>query len=125
MIQPQSLCVLPGGHADGMNVWAIQGRSGKYLAIPDARFPGRRPIRFFSSEVGAGRVLKTILELKPSLEKEQLVIVEVSLLDALRRANTDRSHPLADSFVINNPDEVFELVTHLRQKAKEKESCTA
>ena len=122
MIQPQSLGAIPGGCAEAINVWAIQGKSGKYLAITDPRFPGRRPIRFFTSQVGAMRVMNTVLELTPVLEKQQLVVVEVGLLAALRRANADKTPPHADSFVINSPDEVFELVTYLRKKAKEKEN---
>jgi len=121
MIQPQLLGVISGGYAEALNVWAIQGRSGKYLAIPDARFPGRRPIRFFTSDVSARRVLNTILELRPVLEKEQLTVVEVGLRAALRNASTDKLLPIADSFVINKPDEVFELVNSLRKRAKDKD----
>jgi hypothetical protein len=119
MIQPQSFDVIPGGYSEPCRVWAIQGRSGKYLAIPDHRFPGRRPIRFFTSQVGAARIMNTVLELKPVLEKQKLVVVEVGLLAALRKVNADKTPPLADSFVVNTPDEVFELVTYLRKKATE------
>lgn len=121
MIQPQSLSLLPGAYAEDLYVWAIQGKSGKYLAIPDPRFPGRRPIRFFTSQVGAARMMKTVLELKPGIEKQNLVVVEVGLLAALRKANADTVPPRADSFVINNPDEVFEVINYLRKKEGEKE----
>jgi hypothetical protein len=116
MIQPQSLNVLPGAGAEDLYVWAIQGRSGKYLAIPDPRYPGRRPIRFFTSQVGATRMLHTVLELKPALEKQNLVVVEVRLHVALEKAVADTTPPLADSYVINNPDEVVEFVIYLRNK---------
>ncbi len=119
MIQPQSLDKIPAAFIDASNVWAIQGRSGKYLAIPDPRFPGRRPIRFFASEVGARRIMNTVLELKPVMEKQELVVVEVALLTALRKASADKIPPRADSFVINNSDEVYELVIYLRKKATE------
>jgi hypothetical protein len=119
MIQPQSFNVIPDGHSETSRVWAIQGKSGKYMAIPDHRFPGRRPARFFTSQVGAERVMNTVLELKPALEKQKLVVVEVDLLAAVRKINADKTPPLADSFVVNNPDEVFELVAHLRKRAAE------
>jgi hypothetical protein len=120
MIQPQSLNLIPCAEfSESQRVWAIQGKSGKYLAIPDHRFLGRRPIRFFTSEVGATRVMNTVLELKPALEKQQLTVVEVGLFAALGRVRADRTPPLADSFVVNNPDEVVELVTYLRKKATE------
>ena len=118
MIQPQSFHVILGAYSETLNVWAIQGKSGKYLAIPDYRFPGRKPIRFFASQVGAGRVLKTILELRPVLEKQNLEVVEVGLLAALRKVKADKTPPLADSFVINDADDVFELVTYLRKESK-------
>jgi hypothetical protein len=111
--------VLPGVYAQDLYVWAIQGKSGKYLAIPDARYPGRRPIRFFTSKVGATRLMNTVLELKPLLEKQNLVVVEVGLLVALQKAKADTVPPRADSFVINNPDEVVDFVAYLRKKKAE------
>jgi hypothetical protein len=119
MIQPQSLDLIPGARTEFSCVWAIQGKSGKYLAIPDHRFPGRRPIRFFTSEVGATRVMNTILELKPALENQKLAVVEVGLHAALSKVRADKTPPVADSFVVSNPDEVFELVTYLRKRATE------
>ena len=118
MIQPQPLNLIPGAHSESSWVWAIQGKSGKYMAIPDHRFPGRRPIRFFTSAVGATRVMDTVLELKPALEDQKLVVVEVGLLAALSKVRADKVPPVADSFVVNNPDEVIELVIYLRKKAK-------
>jgi hypothetical protein len=119
MIQPQSFDVILGAYSETLNVWAIQGKSGKYLAIPDHRFPGRRPIRFFISQVGAERLMKTVLDLRPVLEKQNLVVVEVGLLAALRKVKADKTPPLADSFVVNNNDDVFELVTYLRKEVTE------
>ena len=116
MIQPQSLDVLLGEYTEQHKVWAIQGRSGKYLAIADQRFPGRRPVRFFTSEYDAVRVLETVLEVKPTLDKLGLEVVEVRLLQALRRVKTDRTPPKADSFVVNTPDEVYPIISQLRQR---------
>jgi hypothetical protein len=50
MIQPQSLDVLLGEYSEQQLVWAIRAWSGKFLSLPDQRFPGRRPVRFFTSE---------------------------------------------------------------------------
>jgi len=62
--------------------------------------------------------MDTVLELKPALEDQKLVVVEVGLLAALSKVRADKVPPVADSFVVNNPDEVIELVIYLRKKAK-------
>lgn len=117
MIQPRSLgSMLPDFPADYC-VSAIQGKSGKYLAVPDHRFPGRRPIRFFTSGYDASRVLDTVLDIKPGLESEKLTVVEVRLKDALERISADKAPPQADSYVIYTHEEVFEFIHHLKQKA--------
>ena len=122
MIQPQSLDVLLGEYSEGFRVWAIQAWSGKFLAIPDQRFPGRRPIRFFTSAYDAMRVRDAVLDAKPAFFKLKFEIVEVSLLQALRKAKTDKTPPRADSFVLNTPDEVYAIISQLRQKPTVKQS---
>ena len=119
MIQPQTLNVIPGAYEKGRSVWAIRGKSGKFLVILDPRFPGRRPIRLFTCEVGARRVMNTLIELKPAMEKQRLAVVEVGQITSLGKANAVNVPPSADSFVINNPDEVYELVTYLRSREKD------
>jgi hypothetical protein len=122
MIQPQSLDVLLGEYSEQHRVWAIQAWSGKFLAIPDQRFPGRRPVRFFTSEYDATRVLDVILEAKPTLFKQRFEVVEVLLLEALRKVKADKTPPSADSFVLNTPDEVYAIISQLRQKPAAKQS---
>jgi hypothetical protein len=122
MIQPQSLDVLLGEYSEGHRVWAIQSWSGKFLAFPDQRFPGHRPIRFFTSEYDATRILDTVLEIKPTLEAQKFEVVEVALLQALRKAKADKIPPIADSFVVNTPDEVYPIITQLKQKQAAKQS---
>jgi hypothetical protein len=116
MIQPQSLNVLLGEYSEGYRVWAIQAWSGKFLAIPDQRFPGRRPVRFFTSDYDAMRVRDAVVEAKPMMFKHRFEIVEVFLLEALRKVKADKIPPCADSFVVNTPDEVFSLLSQIRQK---------
>ena len=117
MIQPRSLRTTLPDFPSTYRVWAIQGKSGKYLAMPDHRFPGRRPIRFFTSDYDAARVLDVVLEVKPGLEAERLTVVEVRLLHALERITADKTPPRADSYVIYSHDEVFEFIQYLKQRA--------
>jgi hypothetical protein len=117
MIQPQSLDVILGEYSEQHRVWAIQGRSGRYLAIPDFRFPGRRPVRFFTSQYDAARVMDTILEVRPVLEAQKLAVVEVLLLEALHKVKADKIPPHADSFVVNSPGEVYEILSQLKHKS--------
>jgi hypothetical protein len=123
MIQPQSLDVLLGEYSEQHRVWAIRAWSGKFLAIPDQRFPGRRPARFFTSEYDATRVRDAVLEAKPMMFKMKFEIVEVPLLDALRKVKADKTPPVADSFVLNTPDEVYPVITQLKQKPAAKQSA--
>ena len=67
MIQPLSLDVIEGEFSEEYEAWVIQGKSGAFLVIPDNRFPGKRPIRFFMSQADAVRVIDAILQAKPGL----------------------------------------------------------
>jgi hypothetical protein len=117
MIQPRSLDVSPEEFSSKYTVWAIQGRSGRYLAMPDYRFPGRRPIRFFTSKYDASRVLEAVLEVRPELSMHNLVPVDVLLLAALQKVAADKTLPRADSFVVHSSDEVYEFISQLKRKA--------
>ena len=116
MIQPQSLNVLLGEYSEQHRVWAIRAWSGKFLTLPDQRFPGRRPVRFFTNEYDAMRVRDAFLEAKPMMFKQRFEIVEVPLLDALRKVKADKTPPIADSFVLNTPDEVYPILGQLKPK---------
>jgi hypothetical protein len=95
----------------------IQAISGRYLVVPDNRFPGRRPIVFFKSRYDASRLLEAILKVRPALEPQRLIEVEVRLLETLRAIAADRSRAQADSFVILSSNEVSDLMSQLRTKA--------
>ena len=117
MIQPMSLDVVLREFSEGYKAWVIQANSGKYLVIPDNRFPGRRPIVFFKSRYDATRLLDAILKLRPVLIPQGLIEVEVRLLETLRGIAADRSRAQADSFVILSPNEVSDLISQFKPKA--------
>ncbi|MGD0939681.1 MAG: hypothetical protein ABR905_08200 [Terracidiphilus sp.] len=125
MIQPQSLDVLLGEYSELHRVWAIRAWSGKFLVIADQRFPGRRPVRFFTSEYDAMRVRDAILEAKPMMFKQRFEIVEVPLLDALRKVKAEKTPPVADSFVLNTPDEVYPVIGQIKQRREAKPSMSS
>jgi len=116
MIQPQSLNVLLGEYSEHHLVWAIRAWSGKFLSLADPRFPGRRPVRFFTSGYDAMRVRDAVLEAKPMMFKMKFEAVEVPLLDALRKVKADKVPPIADSFVINTSDEVYPVISQIKQR---------
>ncbi len=115
MIQPLSLDVIEGEISEDYKAWAIQARSGDFLVIPDDRFPGRHPIRFFMSEADAKRVIEAVLTAKPELKRANLTPIELPLRDSLRRIALDPNPEHADSFVVHSPNEVFEFVTSLKR----------
>jgi len=117
MIQPRSLDVTVGEIDEGYIAWAIQGVSGRYLTIPDVRFPGRRTIRFFTSSYDAPRVLKAVLEVRPELKDHQLEVVEVNVREVLREAAADRTPMRAESFTVFTSAEVFDFVQQIKQRA--------
>jgi hypothetical protein len=105
-----------GEFDEDSRAWAIQGRSGRCLTIPDLRFPGRRTIRFFTSEYDANRVMEAVLEVRPELDVHKLIPVQVHLLEILRRAAAEKTPPRADSFTIHSTSEVYDFVKQIRQK---------
>lgn len=114
MIKPLELDVIEGEFSEDYKAWAIQAGNGEYLVIPDNRYPGRFPIRFFMSEADAKRVLDAVLDAKPELRKAKLIPIHLPLLDSLRRIARDKNPNHADSFVVHSPNEVYEFVTSLK-----------
>jgi hypothetical protein len=111
---PLPLDTLLGEFSEEYEAWIIQSKkNGEYLIIPDDRFPGRRPIRFFMSAEDASRVIDAVLRAKPSLSGASLWPVKVRLHDSLRRVAADKRPDHADSFVMHSPNEVFEFVREL------------
>jgi hypothetical protein len=119
MIQPQPLAIWD--FPKEYKAWAIRGKSGRFLIVPDHRFPAWKPIRFFETSYDAERVMNVILELKPEMETQKLVIVEVPLLETLRMIVTEKTDTRADSYVLLAPLEVFEFIAQIRQKAAERD----
>jgi hypothetical protein len=116
MIQPMLPDVVLREFSEEYQVWVIQANSGKYLAIPDNRFPGRKPVVFFKSRYDASRLLEAIIKARPVLETQGLLEVEVRLIDTLRGIAADRSRSRADCFVILSPNEVSDLMSQFRTK---------
>jgi hypothetical protein len=112
-----SLDVVLQEYAEDNKVWVIQANSGRFLVVPDMRFPGRRPIVFFKSRYDASRLLEAILRVRPVLESQKLIEVQVRLLETIRGVAADRSKAQADSFVILSPNEVSDLISQFKPKA--------
>jgi hypothetical protein len=116
MIQPMSLDLIVKEFSEEYRVWTVQAESGKYLAIPDHRFPGRKPLLFFKTEYDALRLLDALLKARPALESQRLVAVEVRLLETIRRVAADKNRGQTDSFVIHSATEVSDFISQLKPK---------
>ncbi len=111
MSEPLPLDTLLSEFSEDYEAWVIQSKkNGQYLVIPDDRFPGRKPIRFFMSEVDASRIIDVVLKTKPSLASAGLWPVKVKLQEALRGIAADKNPGHADSFVMHSPNEVYEFL---------------
>jgi hypothetical protein len=111
MTQPLPLDTVLSEFSEQSEAWVLQSkRQGTFLVIPDNRFPGRRPVRFFMSQADADRMLTEVLKANPSLAGERITPVSVRLLQALRGIAADKTPGHADSFVIHSPNEVFEFL---------------
>jgi hypothetical protein len=111
MTQPLPLDTVLSEFSEQSHAWVLQSkRHGTFLMIPDHRFPGRRPVRFFMSQADAARMLTEVLKVNPSLAGQQITPVSVKLLQALRDIAADKTPGHADSFVVHSPNEVFEFL---------------
>ena len=89
--------------------WTLQdSASGRYVTVPDPRYPGRRPIRFFMKEADAQSLLGRLREVNPAIRAASVRPVKVPLLRALRGVAADRTPGNADSFVMHSPNEVYD-----------------
>jgi hypothetical protein len=96
---------------DDARAWVLQDRaSGKYVIIPDDRYPGRKPVRFFRRREDAEALLIELLDVNPSLRHKEIYPTEVLLIPALRGIAADTNPENADSFVVHSPNEVFEFL---------------
>lgn len=111
MMQPLPLDTVLNEFSEQSEAWVLQSkRQGTFLVIPDNRFPGRHPVRFFMSKADASRMLAEVLKANHSLAGQQITPVSVKLLQALRGIGADKTPGHADSFVIHSPNEVFEFL---------------
>ena len=111
MTQPLPLDTVLSEFSEDSEAWTLRSkRKGTYLIIPDDRFPGRRPVRFFMSRDDAARVLSIVLGAKPSLTAELIGPVSVKLLQAIRSIAADRTSGKVDSFVVHSPNEVYDFL---------------
>ena len=110
MTEPLPLDTVLSEFSEDSTAWVLRShKSGLYLIIPDNRYPGRRPIRFFMSRLDAERVLAEILEVNPHLAAQDIQPINVALLAALRSIAADKTPGHADSFVVHSPNEVYEF----------------
>lgn len=114
MTQPLSLETVLSEFGDDYKAWVLQSsKGGKYLVIPDPRYPGRHPVRFCMSKADADRVLLSVLEAKPQLAGHHIAPVQVNLHRALRGIAADKTPGNADIFVVHSPNEVFDFIRTL------------
>lgn len=114
MTQPLPLDTVLAEFADDYKAWVLQSaKAGKYLIIPDNRYPGRRPVRFYMSKQDADKVLVAVLEVKPDLAAQHIAPVEVNLHGALHSIASDKTPGNADSIVVHSPNEVFDFIRNL------------
>jgi hypothetical protein len=111
MTEPILLDALEREFDDDKEVWVLRDtRSKKYVIVPDDRFPGRRPIRFFLRREDAEALLTALREENAALRGRRVGAVKVKLLPAARRIAAGRNPDHADSFVVHSPDEVFDFI---------------
>lgn len=111
MTEPLPLDTILAEFTEDYEAWVLQShKDGRYLVVPDSRFPGRQPIRFFMSKLDADRFLSVVLAANPALSQWELLPVQVKLLAALRGIASDKTPGHADSFVVHSPNEVFDFI---------------
>jgi hypothetical protein len=108
---PLPLDTILSDFSEDDNAWVLQDLSSKdYVIIPDDRFPGRRPIRFFMSENDAKDLLLEIVKVNAKLRGKNIAPVKVKLKTAMRGIAAGSGLNMADSFVLHSPNEVYEYI---------------
>ncbi len=114
MTQPLSLDVILSELDENTEAWVLQDLpSGKYVIIPDNRYPGRKPVRFFMRREDAEAVLMELIDVNPKLAKKEIYPVKVRLIPALRGIATDKNPENADAFVVHSVNEVYEFLREI------------
>ena len=109
MTKPLSLDTILGEFSEDYEAWVLQDKTtGQYVIIPDDRFPGRKPIRFFMKREDAEGLLMELNDVNEKLRHRRIFPVKVKLKRAIQgiAADTDPDH--ADAFVVHSANEVFE-----------------
>jgi hypothetical protein len=108
---PMSLDVILSEFSEEDDAWVLQDlASNKYIVLPDSRYPGRHPIRFFMTELDAKDLLDQILKVNEKLKGKNIVPVKVKLKTALRGIAAGDQRGMADSYVVHSPNEVYEFI---------------
>jgi hypothetical protein len=111
MTQPLPLDTLLSEFTGESEAWVLRSQKAeRYLIVPDDRFPGRQPIRFFMSKLDAERFLDAVIAVNPGLASQRIAPLSVKLLTALRSIAADTTPGHADSFVVHSPNEVYEFL---------------
>ncbi len=108
MDKPIPLETILGEFEDDYEAWVLQdAASGLYVVVPDDRYPGRRPIRFFMKSDDAATLLAEIVKVNDKLRDQDIHPIKVNLKRAMRGIALDRNPNNADSFVLRSPNETI------------------
>jgi hypothetical protein len=111
MTSPLELETILSEFSEDADAWVLQDRaSGNYIIIPDPKFPGRKPIRFFMRREDAMDLLQELNEENPILRDKGIYPFKVKLLESLRQIASDINQDNADAFVVHSPNEMYEYV---------------
>ena len=110
MTEPLSLEAVLSEFDDKYEAWVLRDpRSGQYVMIPHARYPGRTILHFFMSRDDAMTVLDGIVRTgNETIAMAPIVPVKVNLHEALCGIANSKTPGFADAFVVHSPNEVFE-----------------
>jgi hypothetical protein len=111
MTQPLSLEVTLSELDVNAEAWVLQDMpTGKYVIIPDSRYPGRKPVRFFMRREDAEAVLMELIDVNPNLSQKEIYPVKVRLIPAIKGIASDTNPDNADAFVVHSVNEVYEFL---------------
>jgi len=108
---PLKLDVILSEFNDNSEAWVLQDQdSKKYVIVPDDKYPGKKPIRFFMKREDAESFFKEIKKENIYLKNKFINAVKVKLKPALKNIAMNKNPNNADSFVVHGPVEVYEFI---------------
>jgi len=111
MTSPLKLEDILSEFSEDADAWVLRDNtSGKFVIIPDPKFPRRKPIRFFMRREDAMDLLQKLNEENAALRAKEIYPFKVKLLESLRRIASDTNPENADAFVVHSPNEVYEYI---------------